>query len=76
MTRPVHMSARDFRRLTKDKPLDIHKTTSEFMLEYVRRVEKILGRRLTPDEARRITPEALAYAKTLRNWIPRKTESK
>ena len=51
---------------------DIHRTTSELMLEYTRRVEKALGRRLAPDEVRKVTPEALEYARMLRKWIPKK----
>jgi ribosomal protein S30 len=51
---------------------ETHRTTSELMLEYCRRVEKAKGSRLTPDEVRRVTPEALTYAKMVRNWIPKK----
>jgi hypothetical protein len=49
----------------------IHKVTSELMLDYVRQVERLLGRRLKPDEARRITPQALEYARMIREWIPK-----
>jgi hypothetical protein len=48
---------------------EVHQTTSELMSEYVRHVEKKLGRNLTPNEARAITPEALAYAKAMRVWV-------
>jgi hypothetical protein len=54
---------------------EIHKTTSELMLEYVRRVEKAIGRRLKPDEVNRVRPEALMYAKMVRAWIPKKPKA-
>ena len=50
----------------------IHKTMSELMMEYTRRIEKAKGSRLTPEEVRRVTPEVLTYAKMVRAWIPKK----
>jgi hypothetical protein len=55
-----------------DKPMTARQTiaaTSHLMVEFMNLVEKHMGRRLTPEEARVLPKDAREYAKTMLKWI-------
>jgi hypothetical protein len=59
----------------KQVTMDAHKeefTMSELMMEYIRIVERAMGRRLKPDEVRLVTPEARQYAVNMRKWMAKR----